>query len=308
MSVIQVIRHGRARLGAGLRSGIGRGLRRAQGRPTRAAALVAFLMGTSWVATEVTLRGGEGGIVIDWMLVTTCAMIGTVVGLGTRGRMTTAGEVAANTELAELVVLAMFMLPALMLVVYGVALLLSAGIVTAEWAVWVVAITLSVLLQLTVYALAIGMLVAIAEAGIVGLVGVVVYIVFITAMGLRFAGDGTAAWDFTITRWVGGFREGIQPWTFVVTALRRALAPLDHGALMSVLGSVVLGALLALGGALTLRGARRALMRYVRLRPYLPMGAAPVPDSVPLIDRRLLFPAATYIALLFGTILVVRVF
>jgi hypothetical protein len=273
-------------------------------RPARSAAITAFVMGVVWVALEFMLRGGQGSVTLDTTVIVGLGVAGAVLGLSTRARVSTAGEIATSTEMTEIMLFVMFLLPAAMLIVYGVALIASAGVVALSWVALLAGVVIASLLQFAIYVAVVGIP---KLFGRVGLPTAVVFVVLVSGVAYRFTGNVLDAWNFAFPRWAYSLREYIQDWTFVVSALRAFLAPLDHGALISMLTSMLLGSALALVASLGIRRLRRQLMRSVQLRPYLPMGAAPLPDNVPLLHRSLILPATVYTFIAWTIVLVARV-
>jgi hypothetical protein len=265
-------------------------------RPTvREATVLVAIFGVVWLVLEFALRGGDAPITVDWKIVAGVAAMGAFIGLAARARMSVRGELSVGGEFVTFVLLVVSILPAVMLLVYGVAFIASAGLVSVSWLTLGIALVLAVLLQLAVYAGLVAAFVSLVPAEIVAAIVVsVAYVLLASAIGTWISGEWTNAWNFELMRWTHAHREMIPEWTFVVQGLRRSLAPLDHGRLLSVVSSIAAGAGIGLVVSLLLRFTRQRLMQRVSLRGWLPMAAAPVPDSISLVDRSMVAPLVVY--------------
>lgn len=283
--------------------------RRSVGESIRAATGVAIVMGVVWIALEYALRGESGSIHIDSTMVAGFGIGGAILGLATRARTTVAGELSVNFQMLLLVLLVVFLLPAVMLVVYGVATAMSAGVVGVSWALWVAGCILAFVLQVAVYLALVAIIRASASGGFWAVVVCAsFYIGIVSVIGTRVGDSSLAAWDFSLTRWAYQRSELIPSWMFVVTRLRAFLAPVDHKLLMSLLASVGAGAVVALLAGLAVRGVRRRLVMSMHVRSFLPMAGAPLPDSVPLVDQKILLPLVTYSLIGWFVVLAVKLF
>jgi len=277
-------------------------------RPTlRQGTIVVFVLGLTWLVLELMLRGGEAAIIADWLLVAVVGALGAVVGVSARERVSMRGEILVGSEFFTLVLLVISILPAIMLFVYGAAMLTSAGVVSLSWVLWGVVLILTIALQLAVYAGLAGVVGVTLSSGVVALFAGVAYVFLVSWAGDAFSDNWKNAWNFAIARWAYARMSLIPEWTFVVQALRGTLAPLDHGRLLSVLASVTVGALAGFAGSILLRVVRQRLMTQVALRRWLPMAAAPLPDSVPLLDARLVTPLVVYALVGWSAVLAWRV-
>lgn len=270
-------------------------------------AIVTMVMGSAWLFLEFTLRGTPATLIPDWTLLIGGGVMAVGVGLAARARMTMRGELAVVREFAVVVLLVISLFPALMLVLYGVAMTTSAGVVSLSWALWGVAVVIAIMVQLAVFAGLVLLVLASFKEGAGMLLFAALYAFIVSVVANAITDDPADAWNFALYRWTRARASLIPEWTFVFHALRAAIAPLDHVRLMSALASIVGGACAGLVLSTLLRAGRQQLMTHARLRPWLPMAAAPVPDTSPLLDERILPPLVTYALITWAVVLVWRV-
>jgi hypothetical protein len=270
--------------------------RRVARRPTLPeATLLVVLMGAVWLVLEFALRGGESAVRLDWRVIAGVGISGVLVGLATRARVSMRGELVVGGDFLVIVLLVISLLPAVMLLVYGAAFIASAGVVSLTWLLWGVCLVLALLVQAAVYGGAAGVIyTTISEGFLWALIATAVYCFTMSWIASAIGGGFANAWNFALPHWAFERKELIPEWTFAVQALRHSLAPLDHGRLMSVISSIAGGAGLGLAASISLRLVRQRLMTNVALRRYLPMAAAPLPDDIPLLDRRTILPLLVY--------------
>jgi hypothetical protein len=286
---------------------LGRALSRGKRATVRGWTAFVVLLGVTWLVLEFALRGGESPIRVDWVISGAVAATGALVGLAARARMSLRGEMSVSGEFALFVLLVVSILPAMMLLVYGGALVASAGVVSLSWTVWGVAFALAILLQLAIYAGIIAAFVALISEIMAALAVVAAYVVVMSFIAGAITDHWADAWNFALPRWAFERKEMIPEWTFAVRALRRSLAPLDHGRLMSIVASISAGAAAGLFLSIVLRFARQRLMRRTSLRGWLPMAAAPLPDSTTLVARPMVAPLVVYAVVAWSILLVWKV-
>jgi len=297
----------RAQTGEVARVALGRGLVAARDATPGRMAVVVTLMGLAWLLLELALRGDRATVVPDRTLLLAGASLAVVVGLAARARMTMRGELAVARDLAVVLLLVISLFPALMLVVYAVAMATSAGVVSLSWALWGAAVVLAVVVQLAIFAALAGLALATFKEGIAMLFLAGIFAAVVSFVANRITGDPADAWNFAVYRWVQGRAALIPEWTFAFQALRDAVAPLDHRRLMSALSSVAGGTVVGLVVSALLRAGRQQLMAHATLRPWLPMAAAPVPDTSPLLDGRILRPLVVYALVTWTVVLIWKV-
>jgi hypothetical protein len=120
-------------------------------RVLRIASIVALGMGIIWFLLEYFLTGGYSQVGVYVPGVVAFAILGGFLGLAIRARTSMAGELAVNTELTQVVVLAVSLLPALFLLVYAVVFAVSAAIVTSSWVLWLVFLLFAWIVQLLIW-------------------------------------------------------------------------------------------------------------------------------------------------------------
>jgi hypothetical protein len=268
-------------------------------------------MGIVWFVIEAWLRGGSGSITLNHHWPVEAALAGLGLGIAVRGRVSQAGERRAMGEMFWATLLVVSLLPAILLVVYALAFVLSAGFVALEWIAWVLGVVLCTAAQLCFWAVPVAAFVTGMKVDDDGKAGFIFAGVVIAIGGFisRFLVDSfMAPWNGSLVLWVLDLRTDIQPWNFLLEDVIDQLSALDHVELMSLLMAVALDLCIALGVALLARGLRLLFVRNPRWRPYLPMGAAPVPDSVPVFGPRVLVPALSYIGLVWALFLISRFF
>lgn len=297
----------RAQTGEMARVALGRGLIAARDASPGRMAIVVTVMGMAWLLLELTLRGDRATVVPDRTLLVAGATLAVVVGLAARARMTMRGELAVARDLAVVLLLVISLFPALMLVIYAVAMATSAGVVSVSWALWGLVVALAVVLQLAIFALCAGLALATFKEGIAMLFLAGIVAVLVSVAANKVSGDPADAWNFAVYRWARARAELIPAWTFAFEALREAVAPLDHRRLMSALSSVAGGTAAGLIASALLRVGRQRLMARASWRPWLPMASAPVPDTSPLLDGRILRPLVAYALVTWSAVLVWRV-
>ena len=265
-------------------------------RVLRIASIVALGMGIIWFLLEYFLTGGYSQVGVYVPGVVAFAILGGFLGLAIRARTSMAGELAVNTELTQVVVLAVSLLPALFLLVYAVVFAVSAAIVPASWVLWLVFLLFAWIVQLLIW----GGLVASLVGGVGG---IAVYFVVMSILG-KIIGDAfMSPWNCSFPNWVKDLGSNLPSWPFIASAIRAAEPDLDHGFIVSLLLTIVLGLTAALVAALVVRWIRQRLMRQISLRPYLPMAAAPVPDEVPMFAQPMLLPIVVYVFLAWSIVI-----
>jgi hypothetical protein len=297
----------RAPTGEMARVALGRGLVAARDATPGRMAVVVTVMGLAWLLLELALRGDRATVVPDWTLLIAAASLAVVVGLAARARMTMRGELAVARDLAVVLLLVISLFPALMLVVYAVAMATSAGVVSLSWALWGVTVVLAVVVQLAIFAACVGLAMATFKEGIAMLFLAGIFAAVVSVVANKVTGDPADAWNFAVFRWAQGRAALIPEWTFAFQALREAVAPLDHRRLMSALSSVAGGTAAGLVISALLRLGRQRLMARAAWRPWLPMAAAPVPDASPLLDGRILRPLVVYALVTWSAVLTWKV-
>lgn len=297
----------RAQTGEMARVAIGRGLVAARDATAGRTAIVGTVMGVAWLMLELALRGERAAVQPDWTLLLAGGSMAVGVGLAARARMTMRGELAVARELSVVVLLVISLFPAAMLVLYAIAMTTSAGVVSLSWVLWGAAVTIGVLVQLAIFAVFIGLAMSTFKEGVAMLFLAGIFAVVVCVIANRVTGDPADGWNFAVYRWVKGRASLIPEWTFAFQALRDSVAWLDHRRLMSALASVAGGAAAGLLVSAALRAGRQQLMARAAWRPWLPMAAAPVPDTSPLLDGRILRPLVVYALVTWSVVLVWKV-
>lgn len=268
-------------------------------------AVVAFVLGGAWLGLELALRGDRLRVSFIPEIIIGLSIAGVFIGLAIRPRVTMSGEFLVNAEITMLALCTMFMLPASMLAIYGVAIVLSAGIVLLSLAAWVAIVALAGLLQLVMWALGLGGLIGggalgaeadhpAALAGGAG-VGALVGGGIAAAIGSRFSLSVGECFDGTIWRRAIAWDDWIPDWDFVLAALRQALSHIDHNYAISLIAMTCCGLAVGLLSAIMVRYIRQQLMRNVRLRNYLPVASAPAPDELGVVTMQMLSPLFVYL-------------
>lgn len=270
-------------------------------------AAITLTMACGWLMLEFALRGGTEPVVPDWRIGFAVAGAGLLVGIATRARVSMKGELAVGGEFLALVLLVISILPAFMLIVYLGALIVSAGVVSLSWALLGVVWILMVAVQLAIFAGLVMLVFALIDEGAVAFVAGVIYVAVVCWIAHQSSGSFENGWNFALPRWAFARRDLIPDWIFAVHALRDQLAWLNHGRLMSLLLSIAGGTAVGFVASFALRLLRQRLMMHLDIRRLLPMGAAPLPDDVPLIDRSVLSPLVVYSCIAWTAVLAWKV-
>lgn len=278
-------------------------------------AVQAFVAGFAWICLEQALRGGTESVTAWWDLVVFCAIGVIVAGLGIQARVSFRGELLVAREFSSLVCIAMFFLPAALLVVYAAAFAFSVAVATVSWLVWCFLVLLAAVLQIAIYAFVIlglvggGAVGAQGDSGLATALGAGVGLslsLIVVWVGTSVVGSSfSSAFDFTVVGYTVSHRSWIPSFTVFLDALRQSLSGVSHGRIMSLVLSVSFGFLGGLAAALAARFFRQELMQNATVYPFLPLAKAPEPDDMPVVSENALLPAVGY---LFATWLVLAVF
>ncbi len=269
--------------------------------------------GMGWLVLENHLRGGMMSPRIGVGIVVSLAGVGALMGLSMRPRETVRGEAWVNLELLQLALLAIFAPGALGLVVYALTYGSSIVAVAACWLFWIIVLLLALVLQLLVYAAAIGSVVAgfLASDGSgepwIGVVVTLVGVVLLALVTHRVTASLDSHWldafnghvVVAARQWTGWIPE----WGFLFDFMRGTIARANHHAIFSAMCTAGLGVTLAFTAALSSRWARLAMMRLLWLRPFLPSASAPLPDGVSVLDERQSIPATAWLMLVWSATL-----
>ncbi|NVB39826.1 hypothetical protein G6O69_18430 [Pseudenhygromyxa sp. WMMC2535] len=262
--------------------------------------VVTSVAGGLWLLVEHLLRGSVAEFRLDLDVVAVMAVLGALTGLVIRARETAAGEGLALIELVTLTLLIISVLPAVLLVIYIIALVVSASIVAVWWLLWVILLVVVVIIQLVIWTGAViifGFVMSESDGEGAGVGGVLalIYAGLVCGLSRWIFGDIWTAWNGDMVESTVDLSKRIEAWDFLFAALRATLASFDHEQLMSLLATITVGLAVALVASVAVRVIRRVCAINPNLRTYLPMTAAPVPDEVPVLGLRLLWPTLAYV-------------
>lgn len=268
-------------------------------------AVQALVAGLVWIYLEHALRGGTETVAAWWDLVALCAIGVVVAGLGIQARVSFRGEILVAREFSSLVCIAVFFLPAALLVVYFVAFTLSVAVATVSWLVWCILVLLAVLLQIAIYAIVVlglvggGMVGGQGDSGLAvllgGTIGLALSLIVVWVGTMAVGSSFASAFDFTVVNFTVSHRSWIPSFTVFLDALRQSLSGVSHGRIMSLVLSVSVGFLGGLAAALAARFFRQELMQNATIYPFLPLAKAPEPDDMPVVKEHALLPAVVYL-------------
>lgn len=256
------------------------------------AAGVASVAGSLWLAWEYWWRGSVDALAVLPGVALPIVGAGVLIGLAARPRMSMRGELAVAAEVIASGWLGAFGPPAVMLLVYLMVLVGSVVVAFGAWVAWTVVFLLAVVLFALMWLAVIGVVVGLVAAFQSDEKGNALALLLLSILvgGGGLSGQSSvfhlseeAVIEGGIIRLAFHWTGWIPAWTFALDWTHQQLAALDHGWMISLLASIAAGILGATGAAMAARLGRQRLMRDTRLRPYLPLAAAPVADAQDLL-------------------------
>jgi len=248
---------------------------------------LAVVLGVAWLVLEYQLRQTVRLPTVDGALAMAVALAATLTTLALRPRVSMQGELRLAREIAWLSVAVLFLPLAAMAILYLLASFLSVALVGFLWAGWGAGVAVVFAVQILILGLTVfGGLAAVGglleKSGGLLLPGAAMLIAGLVlaaiAAHLRSTTIG-ASMDFSMVNAMVNVRDNIPTWSFLLTYGRGAALKIDHvrAASLAVSGAIGVAAGLVSGGFA--RYLRQKCMSIVTLRPYLPLGGAPVPDN-----------------------------
>ena len=268
--------------------------------------LIVAALACAWISLEGWWRGEALVASLDTTTTIAVAAATFVASIAARMRMTARGERVIAGELAALMLAASALPLALLFAAYVVACLLSIASVVAGWTLILVVVLLAGIVHLTAW---LGFLLGVAgaeESPAFILVWGAIWYLILAALGAWAFDDAHAMWTFAMCRVVLRLRTELPPWSWALAELRALVAGVSLVRLEAHQLAVATGMLVALPVTVALRWGRRLLAAAPRLRVYLPMSSAPLPDGAPLISPALRAPATWLAALMCGALLAWR--
>ena len=264
-------------------------------------ALTTFILGVIGLTLELSLRSYPSIHLISNYSIFYSAIAGFFIGLSIRARNSMAGDFSINVDLVKILSIVVFSLPTVMLAFYSIAFALSLLLVFILYALWGIGFLLAWLIQLIIWS---GVIIVIGVVGeenggepwaIVIIVSLFLFVISI--LGKLIGGSVFSPWNCSLPHWEMSLLEKLPEWLFLFDKVRSSLAGMDFALLVSVIATLFLSFVSALISALTSRWIRQKLMLKVKLRPFLPLAAAPLSDSTPFLPKKLILPSIPYIFL-----------